>query len=227
MATYNGAANNVNSGSTASLACSSSKSVAVGDLIHVAVKHEGGSTSVTVADGLGNTFTQVDSLNHSGGEPELVTFRCVVTNAGLSAPAATLGAARVWVAIMAHFFTPAVGKTFTADTPGHAIAEGNATTYSSGALSITAAGAASAFVATYQIAGVTQGSGWTETYDADTAYAEYRLPSGSGSITGDATTAVADRFVAGILHTIEVDGGGPALLGPPALITNLVRRIGA
>ena len=109
---------------------------------------------------------------------------------------------------MAHFFTPAGGMSFTADTPGHAIAEGNATTYSSGALSITDAGAASAFFATYQIAGVTQGSGWTETYDADTAYSEYRLPSGAGSITGDASTAVADRFVAGILHTIEVTSGG-------------------
>lgn len=208
MATYNGVRSNYNSGSATSIACSASISVAVGDLVHVGVTCEGGSTTVSVADGLGNTYTEVENENYSGGEPQLAVFECFVTAAGTATPTATFGASRSHLGINAHFFTPGGGNAFASDTPGSVIAEGSsATLLSSGSLSISAAGAASAFFGTYRAAGVTPGTGWTETVDVDTAYAEYRLPSGSGSITGDATHGGgSDRFMAAAIHTIEVAG---------------------
>jgi hypothetical protein len=203
VATYNGIRSNYDTASGSSIACSASITVAIGDLIHVGVKYEGGTTTCSVSDGLGNTFTPVDKTNHSLGEPELAVFRCVVANPGSCTPSATLGAARVFRAIFAHYFTPAVGSSFAADSPGFKNGQGSGTAISTGAFTANGAGVASTFAATYTFAGVTAGSGWTETYDADTGYAEYRILSGGGSITGDATSVGGDRWVATAINTLE------------------------
>ncbi len=208
MTTYNGIRSNLATGSGSSIATSASITVAVGDCVHVGVKYEGGTTTCTVADGLGNTYNQLDKTNHSGGEPELAVFECIVTTGGTCTPTATLGAARTYRTIMAHFFSPTAGTSFSSDSPGFKNAQGTSSTPSTGSYSPTDAGPASCFVATYVAAGGTQGSGWTETYDADTGYGEYRILTGAGSITGNCTMDSADRWVATAINTIEVAGSG-------------------
>lgn len=208
MTTYNGVRSNYDTASDTSIAASASITVAVGDCIHVGVKYEGGTTTCSVSDGLGNTYSQLDKTNHSGGEPELAVFECIVTTGGSCTPSASLGAARTYRTLIAHFFTPTGGTTFASDSPGFKVGQGNSTTPSTGSYTPSAAGAASCFVATYTVAGVTEGTGWTETYDADTGYAEYRILGGAGAITGDCTVGFSDRWVATAVNTIESGGGG-------------------
>ena len=211
-ATFNGARSNVAGASSTTIATSSTISVAVGDGVQVGVKWEGGAVTVTCADNLGNTYTLVDNHNHSVVEPGLATFQCVVTSAGSATVTATFASARTARAIAANFFTPTGGMTFGTDSPGFVTAEGNSNAPSSGSLSINGAGIASAFFALFSNVGGTPGSGWTESVDPPgDIYGEYRIPSGSGSITGDFAWSTSDQWVATVLNLREVNATSTSL----------------
>lgn len=83
--------------------------VAVGDLITVAVSYLiAGDTTMTVADDLGNTYTE-DTTSHIFSSTDnnigCRLFRCFVTNAGTPTITATAGAAAAYFGVFASAYT--------------------------------------------------------------------------------------------------------------------------
>jgi len=133
--------NGFSSGSDTTIANGSALSVTAGGLIFVAFSWEGADTTLTVADGGVNTYTEVSFTGgHPGGgatpsEPWNACFWAVAATTTTLTITGTYGAARTFRAITALFFNPDAAGTISLDgTPtaagglGTSVATGNITT---------------------------------------------------------------------------------------------------
>lgn len=212
MATLHDTALGSDDTSGTSLATADALTVSAGDLIFVCAKWEGAAGSTgSVTDGTNSYSTANAQLQHPGnGDMQGQTFYAVAASGGTINPTLGLSSARPYRAIRAYSVTPAGGQQFT--TVGNVnAATGNGAAVSSGSASATAAGFAGASFVFYASDTITAGSGWTEPAEFNSSAAlksEYQLQSGSGSLTGDATSVIAGDFIAQIAIFNESSSGG-------------------
>lgn len=200
-------------GSSPNLPASSSLTLAVGDVVHVYVSFaQTGASGITatVADGLGNTYTQKFAEPHSSQTDwTIIGFECIVTNAGTATPTATTSTGVTYRTIHALQGRPGSGNTFAADASTSAESSSPSTTAQPGsAMTVVGPGYASAAAAYYSYG--TMSSTWgtlvSATGSIDTA-AAYKLISSSGSETPALVTTNGSTWVMGSIHTKEVAAG--------------------
>lgn len=203
-------------GSSTTVAASSSLTVAVGDVVHVYASFAQTAASgitTTVADGLGNTYTQVLVEPHSSQTDWAIAgFECIVTNGGTATPTATFSTGVTYRTVHALQGRPGGGNSFSTDVDTSAeSATPGTTAQPASAVSVVGPGYMSAAAAYYSYG--TMSSSWgtlvSDTGSIDTA-AAYKLISSSGSETPALISTNGSTWVMGAISTKEVGaGGGP------------------
>lgn len=224
MSTLNDTALGTNDGSGTTLSTGDALNVTAGDLVVVGVKWEGATTTASIDTGASTpTFTDANAIYNmssgiASGDMSGVVKYWIATSTGTVTPRVVLGAARTFRKIKAYSFTPAGGTTLEL---GNVAAEEDPsllTALSLGPISATAAGVATVFVQMYGTRSLTPGSGWSEATEfniSDAQVTEYRLPTGSGSLTGDGTLSATVDYIGqmAIFNEVALGGGAQNITG--------------
>lgn len=226
MATLHDTANAIDDTSGTVLAVDDALAVTAGDLIVLAAKCEGASTTVAGSDAQGNSYSAANAfLEHSNGDLSGAVLWAVAGSTGTITPTATYGASRPWRIVSAYSFTLGAGKTGWALDNVNA-AQGNSSAASSaGAASATDSGVAVSVFHLYGSRVLTAGAGWTIPAEFSSSAAQnsqYQLVAGAGSITGAGTQSSVVDWVAQLAIFKETVSGGGG--GGSAFFVNLMMR---
>lgn len=222
MATHVGVVTGDDNASGLSLATSSGIAVQAGDCIVVFSKWEDGSTTATISDnaaGSSNTYTNRSTVNHSNASLCTRMHTAIAKASETLTITQTLSVSRSFRRCWVLVGRPAGGTVFFYE--GGVSAQGTSAAASSGALSIWGAGYSVAAFGEFAGATWTPGSGWTEAID-NNAMAEYRLPTGATSITGDGTPSGSMDWTAHAVHFREVTPNCPIMVTAVASAFNNV-----
>lgn len=194
-----------------SLSCADTLAVTAGDLVVVGLKWEGLDTTVTIDTGASTpAFDVAVAKEIYSGNNDLNggVWWWVATATGTVTVRSTLGASRPFRKLKAYSFTPAGGASWSLGNTNRA--QVDTTTPSAGAANATAAGVSVAFFQMYASRALTPGTGWSEVAEfnlTDAQVTQYRLPSGSESITGNGTLDNSTPTIAQIATFSEVASG--------------------
>jgi hypothetical protein len=224
MATLHDTALADNSASGTTLATADALAVTSGDLVILIAKWEGSNGVAASADTGASTptFSVAQAVvNHTNNDLHGAIFYWLATSTGTVNPRLVFDSGRAWRTVKAYSFTPTGGMTFQLDGAG-AAAQGSSVDPSAGSASASGAGAAVMGAQCYFAPTPTAGSGWTvpAEFTSSDLLSEYRLPSGSGSITGNiSSNGQSGDWIAQMAIFLEVAAGGgsfaPPLTMPP------------
>ena len=205
------------SGSGTSTSTADALSVTAGDLVCAMVKWESGNGLTCTVDTGASTptfatanakYLSVGTNDHCGQ-----TFYWTATSTGTVTVRASFDGSGSFIELQAYSFTPdSGGNTFVLSDA--AVAEGSSNSPSSGSVTVDAAGVAIGSFSLYASATLTPGTGWSqpaELQSSNSLMTEYRLPSGSGTVTADGTVSGAPEWIAQGASFEEVTGGGLAI----------------
>lgn len=226
MATFRSARRDTSASAT-NLPTGATVAVTAGDVIVVKLKWEGATTTASVADGV-DTYTAIGAGIIDGGNTDFWTrcFYTVATTTGNRTITGTLTGGRVFIEMDVIVGIPAASTTFSIET-SQPQASGTSNAPSAGSITLTAAGFAVELFGCYNTAGWTKGAAFTVALDGTSPtgspVAGYALPSGSGSLTANATvddivvwTAQGASFkqtAAGSTYTLTCDQASYGLTG--------------
>lgn len=114
MATFVQSADNDGTASATTIALASAITLTEGNLVCVWVGYDGTSTTTTISDTQGNTWTRVGT-ELSASSYQLGMFYSIITAGGSSTITATFGTARAYRAVAVAEWSPASGTTWAFD----------------------------------------------------------------------------------------------------------------
>jgi hypothetical protein len=190
MATFNDADLGTADGSGTAIAATA-VNVAAGDLVVLFGKYEGAVDAGASAswDQTVNEQGSIANKNHANNDLNGRMWYGRATSSGTIVGTLNTPAGRAFRKVHVLTFTPAASKKLVFDVEGTA-GTGSTDTSTTSAASNTGNGCAVASFAYYGSVSSTEGAGWTPGVGATTqsAFSEYRLLTGAGSITGNCTT---------------------------------------